>query len=322
MRILRSARRPVKVIDIISILVTVTVAEIEIVIIRGGEHARITYIVIMEIIIASLRGYGVVRHISERRTRRAVHGTYQSCVERVLRPRYSGVVTSRVHRTHDTTRVEVHTLRVCRGIVINLIVDTYRHNINVNIRRHIMYLRAVSEVTEHRAVIRALHTTDDTTDIESPSEVTTNDYQLLVVVLSLTAGRINVRCIDGAVFHVNITYDRACGNHTRNDTHSHIRTPRVIVLGYIIIFLRLRMHGLLIEERAVIHVVLQFRTIDDKVLDGAAAHNAEESPRLCGLLVVIEIKRASAPYLVEVLDDVSLTVKGTAESVSDVIYVL
>ena len=80
-------------------------------------------------------------------------------------------------------------------------------------------------------------------------------------------------------------------------------------------------HGLLIEERAVIHVVLQFRTIDDKVLDGAAADHAEESPRLCGLVVVIEIKRTTAPYLMKVLDDMTLSVKRAAECMVIIIVI-
>ena len=197
---------PVEVVYIVRILVIVTVTEVEVVIIRGGKHTRITYIVVMETGVITLTCYGIVRYIAERRTRRAVHCTYETGIERVLRPRYCGIVTRRVHRAYYATHIEVHSVYICRSIIILTVVNTYRHNINVNIRRHIVYLSAVTQITKRTAVIRTLHTTYDTTDIESPSEVTTDDYNLFPNRARLATGRINVRGVDGTVLHVNITY--------------------------------------------------------------------------------------------------------------------
>ena len=64
MRILRSGL-PVKVIDFISVLIIVAVTEIKIIIVRGGKHTRITYIVVMETGVIALTCYGIVRHIAE-----------------------------------------------------------------------------------------------------------------------------------------------------------------------------------------------------------------------------------------------------------------
>ena len=205
MRILRSAL-PVKVIDIISVLIIVAVTEIKIIIVRGGKHTRITYIVVMETGVIALTCYGIVRHIAERRTRRAVHCTYETGIERVLRPRYCGVVTRRVHRAYYATHIEVHSVYIGRSISILLVVNTHRHYVNINIRRHIVYLSAVTQITKRTAVIRTLHTADYTTDIEPPSVIAALDDKLLPNGTGLTRSRVNIRSIYGTVLHVNITY--------------------------------------------------------------------------------------------------------------------
>ena len=176
MRILRAIQ--VKVIDIISVLIIVTVTEIKIIIVRGGKHTRITYIVVMETGVIALTCYGIVRHIAERRTRRAVHCTYETGIERVLRPRYCGVVTRRVHRAYYATHIEVHSVHIGRSIILLTEVNTHRHYVNINIRRHIVYLSAVTQITKRTAVIRTLHTADYTTDIEPPSVIAALDTNL------------------------------------------------------------------------------------------------------------------------------------------------
>ena len=205
MRILRSAL-PVKVIDIVSVLIIVTVTEIKIIIVRGGKHTRITYIVVMETGVIALTCYGIVRYIAERRTRRAVHCTYETGIERVLRPRYCGVVTRRVHRAYYATHIEVHSVYIRRSIIILTVVNTHRHYVNINIRRHIVYLSAVTQITKRTAVIRTLHTADYTTDIEPPSVIAADDDKLLPNGTGLTRSRVNIRSIYGTVLHVNITY--------------------------------------------------------------------------------------------------------------------
>ena len=81
------------------------------------------------------------------------------------------------------------------------------------------------------------------------------------------------------------------------------------------------MHGLLIEERTVIHVVLKLRTVNDDILNGAAADHTEESPCLGGIILCVKIKRTTAPYLMKVLDDMTLSVKRAAECMVIIIVI-
>ena len=80
-------------------------------------------------------------------------------------------------------------------------------------------------------------------------------------------------------------------------------------------------HSVSIYEGAVIHVVLKLSTVDDKVLDGTTADNAEESPSLNAFIFIVHLKCTTSPYLVQVLDDMSLTVELSTEGMIIVIVI-
>ena len=96
---------------------------------------------------------------------------------------------------------------------------------------------------------------------------------------------------------------------------------RISAVGDVIVVLGIGVHGLLIEERAVIHVVLKLRTVNDDILNGAAADHTEESPCLGGIILCVKIKRTTAPYLMKVLDDMTLSVKRAAECMVIIIVI-
>ena len=48
-----------------------------------------------------------------------------------------------------------------------------------------------------------------------------------------------------------------------------------------------------IYEGTIIYVVLKLSTVDDKVLDGTAADDTEESPRLNTFFIIIHLQSAT-----------------------------
>ena len=270
-------------------------------------------------------------NIAEDRTTHHAHATHLTSEEHMLRPRQRSIAGSSVHRTYDTTSIEIETS--CRSVIsfrgssaVATAINSWHWDIDINIRREIVKLYRASHIATH-LVIGSLHATYNATYPQVELIFTIVNIETRPI--STCTGIVHSSSNNTALSDINIVDIGISRHHTGERANGNVSTTRVVKITI------LMEPRLSISERTIIYVMLKDSILNDDILDYGirscfitdllcctTADTSEQAIALRGMLIVGYAKRTAAPYLTQVFDYLTVAVEGTAERMLRVINIL